>query len=499
MQKVQHHTNPFWGMSAVLIFFLILAFVTPLGGDDWTWASARGLLRLKNHFQGYNGRLLSNTIELLITRSTIARVLVIGVTNAGLVYLTTRFAVGKSIHLSGFFLLTTGLFVTISTEVYAQTFGWFAGTVNYIFSLLPVLVYLIWVKEGKDNPKVGWRLTLALLALGVVSALNVENITFYGVLLAIAVCWFLRHRSLRRRAGAIGYLVGMGIGAFAMFDNQAYIQIFTGNYAVRQTTLGGHLISDAIMLYTTQMYKYIFQQNGVILSVLAVSLVWLMAADKTGPAIIRWGCSLVLVGYAFFALAVRNLFPSTNFDTSRIAVAESLMAVLFLVAVIVAISVSIADSTVRNTIWFCIVSAVLVTAPFVAIKPYGPRSAFSTITFILIAALVALNCVFKTMPNLPFAVLPSFGVITMVFMVIVMSANGIVDHSRTAAIQNQLSNSPETVYVRKLPFEQYNWDTSPAVYRFQYSMYKSRMAIPTKTKLVFVPFSKWYLYAKFAK
>ena len=40
------------------------------------------------------------------------------------------------------FLFATGLYLTISTQVFSQSFGWFAGFINYIFGMLLIFIYI---------------------------------------------------------------------------------------------------------------------------------------------------------------------------------------------------------------------------------------------------------------------------------------------------------------------------------------------------------------------
>ena len=58
-----------------VVLFGVFYYFLPFAGDDWAWGSDIGIDRLKNGFDGYNGRYLGNILIILATRSVIFKVL----------------------------------------------------------------------------------------------------------------------------------------------------------------------------------------------------------------------------------------------------------------------------------------------------------------------------------------------------------------------------------------------------------------------------------------
>lgn len=484
----------FWTLGIIFIFFSLLGVVTPLSGDDWTWASNIGLRRLSTGFIGYNGRIISNILEIIITRNGFIRVFLYALFNTGLVYLTTKIAFYKStIHLWSYFL-TTGLYLTLSTEVYSQTFGWFAGFINYIFGMLPIFYFILWNIEHKDSHQMVSIYNFAILLLvGVTSSLIIENVTIYSILLAITSLIYFFKKNKSQLLSIYAYTIGTLIGSIIMFSNPIYKAELTGNSNFRHVAFGAAMWTKVSQIYTSAMYKYVFQENGLIILMISVCLIICLWRKKSNifNSIFKFILSLILIGYAFFSAFIRNLLPITNFDHMMVSYLLASFSILFIVTLCLSL-IYVGDTVIRWHLLFYILSALILSAPFAVISPYGPRCAFATICFMILAALELFNYVtvyttelIKISKSLGLV----FGCFSMLFILIIMSANGHINQERVQKINTQLAKHQKVIYVSRLPFQQYNWDTAPDVTRFQHNMYMKRMHISiTNHKLIFIPF-----------
>lgn len=473
----------------------MLGIVTPLSGDDWTWGSQIGLNRLNKGYVGYNGRLFSNTLEIIITRAPIIRIAVYGVINTLLIYFSTRIIVSKEKLSSWHYLLTTALYLTISTPVFSQTFGWIAGFINYTLGMLLICIYIYWLKISTYDISKRSPISLhciLLFVLGIISALIIEHVTIYLLLLSFGSYIYLRKDQRKQKINAF-YTVGLVLGSILMFSNPIYTRIFTGHDSFRHTA-NDNLLQQTINTYANQMAKYVFQQNGILLLILTICIILIMYKNDFGNTLLKWFVSFVMLSYSIIVAFVRNLFPASNFDAQSINMLFAMMSLFFVVALLTSITFLIRNDGLNIRLWFYISSALLLSAPFVVITPYGPRCAFNTIGFIVLAVLdlvitISLDAISFNLaiPHLA----KTFGVFSMLFILFIMGSNFKVSQNRTAIIKNQLAKSSKNIYVRKLPFQQYVWDSAPAPQRFQYSMYKKRMHISNRQKLIFVPFNKW--------
>ncbi|GEN95357.1 DUF6056 family protein [Pediococcus ethanolidurans] len=493
-QTAFQKNNLFWTLGIIFIFFLLLGVATPLSGDDWTWASSIGLHRLSTGFIGYNGRIISNVLEIIITRNIFIRVFLYASLSTGLVYLTTKIALYKStIHIWPYFL-TTGLYLTLSTEVYSQTFGWFAGFINYILGMLPIFYFILWNIEHKNNhQKVSIYNSVILLLVGVTSSLIIENVTIYSILLAITAIIYFFKKNKSQLLGIYAYTIGTLIGAIIMFSNPIYKTELTGNSNFRHVAFGAAMWTKVSQIYTSAMYKYVFQENGLIILIISICLIiclWRKTSNVLN-SIFKAILSLILISYAFFSAFIRNLLPITNFDQMMVSYLLASFSILFIVALCLSL-IYIGNTTIRWHLLFYILSALILSAPFAVISPYGPRCAFATICFMILAALKLFNYVTSfssELINISRSLSLVFGCFSMLFILIIMSTNGYINQERAKKINTQLAKNQKVIYVSRLPFQQYNWDTSPNITRFQHNMYMKRMHISiTNHKLVFVPF-----------
>lgn len=490
----KHHTG--YIITLLFIFFLLLAAVTPLSGDDWTWSSAIGLRRLATGFIGYNGRLVSNVLEIIITRSFLIRVLLYATLSTTLIELTTKIIFNKQPSKFCQYLFTTGLYLTISTQVYSQTFGWFAGFINYIFGMLPIFFFIYWTITRKTTSEKTSTISLVgLLLTGLIASLIIENVTIYSVLLAIGTLIYFFKKNKSKLSGALAYTLGTILGAIIMFSNPIYISALSGNNNFRHVSFGSGMWMKVSQIYTTAMYKYVFQENGIILLIISICLIvclWKKRSNLFG-IIYKALLTFILFSYSFFSAFIRNLLPSTNFDPMKVSNILAILSIIFVVSLCLSL-IFISSDLIRWKLFFYILSALVLSAPFAVITPYGPRCAFATICFMILATLELVNYVFTSEKevhniNISKLVLTVFGSFSMIFLLGVMSANGYVNHVRTTSINQQLRAGHKTIYVSMLPFQQYTWDTSPNQTRFQHKIYMERMHMSADShNLVFVPF-----------
>lgn len=65
--------------ALVFALFLYIGYKVPYCHDEWRWGTDARFQLMKRGFAGYNGRYLGNLLAVLITRSVMAKTLVIAV------------------------------------------------------------------------------------------------------------------------------------------------------------------------------------------------------------------------------------------------------------------------------------------------------------------------------------------------------------------------------------------------------------------------------------
>ena len=73
--------------AAFFMLFVYLGYKVPYCLDEWKWGLPQRVELMKRGFSGYNGRYLGNILALLITRSEVAKTLVISVCMVLIVWL----------------------------------------------------------------------------------------------------------------------------------------------------------------------------------------------------------------------------------------------------------------------------------------------------------------------------------------------------------------------------------------------------------------------------
>ena len=162
----------------IILFFLLLSAITPLSGDDWTWRTHVGMDRLKSFFYDYNGRYISNIIEIIFVRSSFIRVIGMTIFSSLLILLMSRLAYKKRALQKS--IVTLIIVMLMPTQIFAETFGWVAGYVNYVTSAVAML-YFVLLGQAIVNRQ--WKVTplnvLLNIILAILSMLLVEHVSLY--------------------------------------------------------------------------------------------------------------------------------------------------------------------------------------------------------------------------------------------------------------------------------------------------------------------------------
>src|SRR5699024_5246442 len=168
-------------LIGIVLFYYVIAHTTILSLDDFRWGTARGMDRLINNFDNYNGRYLGNYTIILMTRSYLAQVLIPTIINTGIVILIFKI-LQKEVDLSIVMLLI----LTVPFKIYRQTYGFMSGFTNYNIAIFLVL-YIIYLlkKQRTNNIDLVW-----LLLTGVSVQLFLENISAVNIVLALVFLMF---------------------------------------------------------------------------------------------------------------------------------------------------------------------------------------------------------------------------------------------------------------------------------------------------------------------
>lgn len=248
----------------IIVFYYLVAHTTILSLDDFRWGTTRGLDRMANNFDNYNGRYLGNYTIILMTRSYLAQVLIPTITNTGIIVLIYKI-LKKEVHLA----IIMGLFLTIPIEIYRQTYGFMSGFANYnlpIFLILSI-IYLI-KKQEKKTIDLLW-----LLIAGFSVQLFLENVSAVNIVLTTLFLFFafFNRQYLKN---AIVLFVSNVLGTITMFSNSAY--------STDDTSRGLSNIDLKVMPETffTKWSELFFKENIILLIILAIGIYFISNKNK---------------------------------------------------------------------------------------------------------------------------------------------------------------------------------------------------------------------------
>lgn len=484
-------------MGIVFLFYLFLAYNTPLTGDDWTWGTDRGLLRLENKFEDYNGRYVSNILEIILTRFDLIRYFFLAAFSTLLVYTIGKLTSCNHHKIS--YLLSFIFILLVPSNIFAQTFGWTAGFVNYVPSLALLLIYLILTKNIFNDAKPVYKkwLPLVIVPLGIVTQLIVEHVTLFAVFTAFFVIFYTFYKHKTFYSVHISYLLATIIGAFIMFSNSAYLSVFSGTDSYRtikdSTTGSSNLLQRIYNTYSDNMYQYLFLENPVINIFISLMVIFLItkAVSKN-----QWTNYLLkplllvpIISFLIYLIAI-NPLVSDDFFYSKTNDLEALLSITYFISIVFSISFFIKEVKYKTRLLYYICGVVLLTAPFIFVTPYGPRGALASFIFLILIGLELFSYNsrhFNFEKGLLTKPLLITAIVLIVFYTTIFFSNGLVNRDRLNNLDAEVQKEKNTIYVRELPFPEFLWMSSTKRKHF-IKMFKRYYEVPESTEVIFVPY-----------
>lgn len=401
-----------------VLFFAIFSYLIPKTCDDWLFtarlthaADYGGLFgALKYEFDTWNGRVLGNGLSVLLSGSKLLRTLF-----KSLVYAAIFHAMGTLSGLNrrgglGWACVFLCMFL-VPAELRNQTYAWDAGFINYAGSMALILCYLLLMQPLFAGNRVRdsvWTMA-ACLALGAASALFVENVTAYALVLGCGAAVWHWVRFRRISFCTVCFLLGALAGTALMLSSPAYAaakHAAENAYYALPTDLPTLLARlktnyQAFSCYSLGAYLFLH----LILS--GASLWLLQRADASvcviGKRLKRALSVLLCVLPVYFHLIAREFdylaMRSEAFDTLvRIAgsfypimALDLLLYGLYVLSLAVVFLFFVPDSSAKRLGLLCVVSAVTVGGPMLFVWPTDYRCFFPSYLFWACAALLLIR------------------------------------------------------------------------------------------------------------
>lgn len=478
----------------IFAYFGWISYNIPLTGDDWMWGSNSGTDLLKNGYRDYNGRYASNTIEIILTRITWVRVLFMAVFSTLLIICSAKLTerIDKKIPLLAAFFL----FMLVPTKIFSQTYGWVAGYVNYIPSVVLLIIYLLVIKNIVDDkpPVYKKKLVFWMIPLGIVTQLIVEHVTLFSIFTGFLVIVYSYVKFKKFYSVHWVYFISSIVGGIIMFSNNAYLKIITGNDPFREVKEYNGILDRFYTSYKEGMYQYLFTENVLIQLTISVLLVVLVLRSKANK---RWIENVlkpfflfVIVSFDLFILIFKNVLGNQylGMHTSDF---EALFTLVYFITMVASILLFVQQKASNIRLIYYVFGIVLLTIPFVFISPFGPRCVFGAYTFMvlfILELLVYLGNQYEWSFQSLKSILITANIVLMIVFTFILSLNGYTDRNRIHKLNNDLNKKIKIVEMSELPYPQFHWKPSPVTGMKQNFRFKVFYHVPEKVEIKVIPY-----------
>ena len=451
----------------VFAVFLYIGYQVPYCHDEWQWGLDERVELMKTGFRNYNGRYLGNILALIITRSVLAKAVVLSLGVVWLLHVlygnVKQNRGEKSSEINLLLLLCLLFFIlAVPSTLFQQSYGWPAAFVNFVPPVILFLIYYNWTEELYRTEKENYTYfqTLAAIPLGIAVQLFSEHITVFVAAYAV---WILLYTAVRYKkvyAVQINFLWASIMGAVIMFSNGAYSRAADGTdgYKEIHTTLGG-----MAQQFISKIWYHLLLNNWILNIVLAGLLLFLII-KKNRKNILSVEMTVVFCGYSTYSV-FHKICPEWVFDGNQMLNhgINTALSILFFANVLLCIWQYV-DKKERISICILYLSAAVVAMPLLAANPIGARCFYVSYVFQALAAVKLLKFLVEKAEISFFYPLLVIGMIVCVLAVIYMRmflAIGQVNHYRAELIESGVQQGQKEIVLPILPYQEYCWQTVP--------------------------------------
>ena len=467
---------------SVCLFFMWMISKTPYGLDDWLWGISAGF---KDFITGnQNGRYVGNLFEIIVTRSVLLKVVLIGAMATLLPFLSVwlvytsiaqdAFLLNTQKLLIELFLLATLAYLNIPREIWRQTFGWIAGFSNFGFSGVLLLLYLIQLfRAQKTEQKSGVNVVAGSFMTSFCASLILENVTVYvfAVTVISAIIYIIRNK--RCNAGHVSLLIGSIAGIVMMFSGSVYNSLLNTGQAyngMRSITfdLSAGLWSNLKVFYSRYVYffpHYLWGDQWIPCTLISGLMALKSANSKLRGRLL---ISAFFCSFAVYFIAVRFFGPIENYVGRWSDVLTQRLNLLFFWAGVAAIILLWKTDKRRRSIllffWFSVPGVIL---PLLATNTTSDSArclltpAVFLIVFCLILIVDAGPVQIVFMGKCLSILLAVFLLVSTGKIIVVSYENGIVMRERAALVKSAKEGKASYLDFPDFPYLDYLWVTEP--------------------------------------
>ncbi|GEP85227.1 glucosyltransferase [Staphylococcus piscifermentans] len=476
------------GLYIVILFFAILSALIPLSLDDYAWKSDVGIERMHQWFHDYNGRYLSNLLEIAAVRTPIVQVVTMTFFSSLLIVMLRQLTFRNSRSISYILILLVVMMLPI--PLFAETFGWVAGYVNYVTSAVLMLYILKIYFEQYDRNSANVIQLIWYFLVGVIASLLVEHVTLYLIVIAFGAVIFYFYKFKKLKMVYFVFLIAHCVGAVMMFTNSAYRQVTAGKDHYRSVEQHTSMLGNITHLYLYNITPYFFTTNTLLLALLLmiVCIVTYMHRGQTLPVNIVF-ISILFIGLLFTMINRTNLTRMIVNETTIV-----IAGILFLCLIVIFpifIWKNLQWSHLSQRIFFYYTSAIFLTLPFFVITPYSARCDFASQIFIILILLEMTKYILQNLHlKWPSKWSKNLAIIVMLALTLSylapISVNKYIDYSRSEKLLH-MHHFPKEITIQRVPFEEFHKIVNFPNNSWMVSAYKEVHKVPRNVEVKIKP------------
>ncbi len=452
------------------VFAVIQCSTFIMAGDDFWWAYVPSIKDIYgNTDTNPNGRYLTNFVTYYIAHIPLLRPLICAPFFLALYFLISKILIrGKkdSLHACGYSAISILLTPPV---IQILTSNWISGFTNYVFSIVFSLIYVLYCIPmfNGDQVKKPAFFAFPMLILGFAGSFCVENISIYNVGIGIFFVIYSFVRFKKVGLSNIAFLIGSAVGIFIMLQNRNYSQVMETSDAAGFRSVEIDYSNIAMTFYVDLLpfISRLFFICHIIIAVSIMTLYFKKYHSLGGKGVPKYGKLFMIIIVSFTVYTVLAAISLTLYSLTfafKVNAIEVAFAFLDLFGLIYMAFV-LFDKKTFTRILFFLCSVVLVSAPFLVVKPVTPRCFYATYVFWVLTAgefmLAALRkAKHYNSPALKFTLITTCTTLV-AFFSIANITNFYVDNLRVDYIKEQISEGSRTIELIKLPYDDYSIDS----------------------------------------
>ena len=487
---------------AIAIFYFWMAAQIPYTHDDWDWGLDIGLHQWLH--ATVNSRYAGNFFEIIMTRSELVKIIVMGSAYFLVPFLLSHLAMklipnaSKKTRLT-LFLLANCLLLSMDRMMWRQTYGWVAGYANFVISALFMMPWIDEIISAFSNDhadkKTAPQFLFLYFFLSLTSQLFLENVALFHVLLGIFLSVFHYVQNRKIPARTLVMVIGSIIGLLIMFSSSIYDTLLTTGSAVdnyRQIPLLADNSLSETLLQTVRTIVILgiglYADNYFLCLFILVCLSCLLVNHQrttNDP----WGKRLFFGNIAYSViLTVWAYADHISLEGTNYLYAFVVSVTFFLLATIELIYLFKSDRRQlyrQLVIWL---SAPMLIAPLALTTVVGSRLFFSSNLFLILLALVLFGHI-ALQPDTNFfnksLKIVSFLIAGLLICHgFVYAQIGYCKHIRNARIREAIVNESMEIILPAFPYSDYLHFPDPAV-EIRLDFFKEFYGIPEHVDVIF--------------